>query len=127
MKRSNLAYIDTVTFWRRAPLMGRNRRKTFRVEWNLPAIIYDLDRKLDRPCILSNFSNGGAQITGIRANTIPDEFILQIGRGDRRKCRVLWRTDDTLGAEFADCVPRDPDPAEERTSDDEQTAVVGLL
>src|SRR5579859_8307971 len=101
-----------VTFWQRASLMRRNKRKTFRVEWNQPATIYDLDRKLDRPCILSNFSNGGEQITGIRANTIPDEFMLQIGLGDTRKCRVLWRTDDTLGAEFADCVHRDPGPAE---------------
>jgi PilZ domain len=78
--------------------MRRERRKSFRVEWNSPATIYH--GQLARPCILSNFSNGGAEITGVRANTIPDEFMLQITRDDGRKCRVLWRTDDTLKVEF---------------------------
>jgi PilZ domain len=80
--------------------MQRERRRHFRVEWNSPATIRDAHRNLDRPCILSNFSNGGAEITGVRAATIPDEFVLQITRDDIRKCRVIWRTDDTLGAEF---------------------------
>src|SRR5271170_1473644 len=80
--------------------MQRDRRSNFRVAWNLPATIHDPQRHLDRPCILSNFSNGGAQITGVRAATIPDEFMLQITRDDVRNCRTLWRTDDTLGVEF---------------------------
>lgn len=29
----------------------RERRKNFRVEWNSPATIYDVDRHLERPCI----------------------------------------------------------------------------
>jgi PilZ domain len=80
--------------------MPRERRKNFRVEWNCPATIHDPERNLARPCILSSFSNGGAQIAGVRANTIPDEFVLQITRDDVRKCRVIWRADDTLGVEF---------------------------
>jgi PilZ domain-containing protein len=104
--------------------MRRDRRKHFRVEWNQPATIYDLDRKLERPCILSDFSNGGAQITGVRANTIPDVFVLQITRSDNRRCRVLWRTDDTLGAEFAECVPRNHVGAEEAPSADTGKAIV---
>jgi energy-coupling factor transporter ATP-binding protein EcfA2 len=28
------------------------------------------------------------------------QFMLQITRNDIRKCRVIWRTDDTLGVEF---------------------------
>jgi hypothetical protein len=55
--------------------MPRERRKNFRVEWNFPATIQDSERNLARPCILSSFSNGGAQIAGRRANTIPDEFM----------------------------------------------------
>jgi hypothetical protein len=82
--------------------MRRERRKNFRVEWNSLATIDDLERHLARPCILSNFSNGGAEITGVRARTIPDEFMLQITRDDSRKCRVLWRTDDSLGVEFTE-------------------------
>jgi hypothetical protein len=84
--------------------MQRERRSNFRVQWNSPATIYDAQRHLDRPCILSNFSNGGAEITGVRAATIPDEFMLQITRNDIRKCRVIWRRDDTLGAEFTSLV-----------------------
>src|SRR5271169_873667 len=83
--------------------MPRERRKNFRVEWNCPATIHDSERNLARPCILSSFSNGGAQITGVQAGTIPDELVLQITR-DGRRCRVTWRTDDTLGVEFTDWV-----------------------
>ena len=85
--------------------MQRERRRNFRVQWNSPATIHDPQRHLDRPCILSNFSNSGAEITGVRAATIPDEFMLQIAQDNIRKCRVIWRRDDTLGAEFTDFVP----------------------
>ena len=85
--------------------MRGERRNNFRIEWNSPATIHDLDRDLVRPCVLSNFSNAGAKITGVRADTIPDEFMLRIsgGHGRTRKCRVQWRSDDTLGVEFTDC------------------------
>ena len=43
--------------------MFRERRQSFRVEWNSPATIHD--GSLERPCILSNFSNTGAKITGV--------------------------------------------------------------
>ena|ERR1700730_17045919 len=84
--------------------MQRERRRNIRVRWNSPATIHDPQRHLDRPCILNNFSNDGAEITGVRAATIPDEFMLEITRDDIRKCRVIWRTDDTLGAEFTGLV-----------------------
>jgi PilZ domain-containing protein len=91
--------------------MGRNRRKSFRVEWNAPATIYDADRHLERPCILSDLSNTGAKLSGVRAGTIPDEFRLRVTYGDRRArtCRVIWRTDHTLGVEFIDRVGSDAD------------------
>ena len=80
--------------------MRRERRKNFRVEWNFPATIYDLERNLARTCILSNVSNGGAEITGVLARTVPDEFMLQITQADVRKSRVVWRTDNALGVKF---------------------------
>jgi len=80
----------------------RDRRKNFRVDWNLPTTIYDVGRHLERPCILVDLSNGGAKIAGVRAYTIPDEFRLRTRLGDRRSCRVIWRTEDTLGVEFTD-------------------------
>src|ERR1700720_1362821 len=91
--------------------MRRERRKSFRVEWHSPATIYQ--GKLARPCIVSNFSNGGAKITGVRATTIPDEFALRITSHDSRirKCRVLWRSDDALRVEFTDSVTNAKVPA----------------
>lgn len=79
------------------------RRKNFRVIWNLPATIYDVDRHLERPCILSDLSDGGARLSGVRANTIPDEFRLRTPVGARRSCQVVWRTDSEIGVKFTDC------------------------
>jgi hypothetical protein len=83
----------------------RERRKSFRVEWRSYATIYDVERHLERPCILSDFSDGGAKITGVRADKIPDEFRLRMPEGDRRGCRVVWRTENSLGVKFVDRVP----------------------
>jgi hypothetical protein len=78
------------------------RRKHFRVMWNSPATIYDADRHLERPCVLSDLSAGGAKLSGVRANTIPDVFRLRTPNGERRTCYVVWRTDDELGVRFTD-------------------------
>jgi len=80
----------------------RDRRKHFRLD--LPATIYDVDRHLERPCTLVDLSTGGAKLAGVRANTIPEEFRLRTPLGDRRSCRVIWRTEETLGVEFTDHV-----------------------
>jgi len=82
----------------------RDRRENFRVGWHLPATIYDVGRHLERPCTLVDISNGGAKIAGVRAYTIPDEFRLRTPLGDRRSCRIIWRTEDTLGVEFTDQI-----------------------
>ena len=77
------------------------RRRSFRVEWNSPATIHD--GSLDRPCILSNFSNAGAKLTKVVPATIPDEFMLSITpRGRKRACRVRWRYGEAVGVEFTD-------------------------
>jgi hypothetical protein len=89
-------------------VMGRDRRKNFRVEWHSPATIYV--GALARRCTLWNFSNGGAKITGVRAATIPDEFGLRIAPGQRvLACRVAWRTADSVGVRFTD-QPASPAP-----------------
>jgi hypothetical protein len=84
--------------------MRRNRRKNFRVEWHSAATIYDPNRRLARPCILSNFSNGGACITGIEPSTVPNRFILRIAgsRYENRECKVIWRSDRSIGVGFTD-------------------------
>src|ERR1700716_1419157 len=86
--------------------MRRERRKHFRVEWNSPATIYYLNHRVTRRCIVRNFSNGGAKIVGVKATTIPDEFLLRItpGQGRAHKCRVLWRSDDAMRVQFTDRI-----------------------
>lgn len=82
--------------------MPRERRKTFRVEWNSGATLYDLEGHRARPCIVSNFSNTGAKLTGIQPETLPDQFLLRISPHSRaRKCHVVWRSKDALGVEFS--------------------------
>jgi hypothetical protein len=90
--------------------MAREQRKNFRVEWNSPGTIYDRNSNQARPCIVSNFSNGGARITGVRAATVPDEFMLRITPSRKRKCRVLWRSSDALGVEFTDRITSADEP-----------------
>jgi PilZ domain len=82
-------------------LTRREGRKNFRIEWHTPTSIY-YSQKV-RACILGDLSNGGAKITGVRAATIPDEFMMRVTpHGRNRKCRVVWRTDDALGVQFTD-------------------------
>ena len=81
----------------------RERRKNFRVEWNSSARIYDLDGHFDRQCIVSNFSNGGAKIMGLKPDSVPDEFILRISPNCRAQmCHVIWRSNDALGVKFTE-------------------------
>jgi hypothetical protein len=75
--------------------------KNFGVQADLAARIFYGERV--RPCIVSNLSNGGAKITGVRTYTFPREFMLRATpHGRIHKCQVLWRTDDALGVRFAD-------------------------
>jgi PilZ domain len=84
-------------------MMVRERRKNFRVQWNSPATI-ELDNGRTRTCIVSDLSNGGARISGVKSATIPDQFMLQVFFGGRpaRRCRVIWRSANELGVAFAD-------------------------
>jgi len=86
--------------------MASERRRNLRVEWNSAASIYDLDGDRSFACTVKDFSNGGAKITSVPVNDVPDRFMLRFFRGSRgaRKCHVLWRSLDTLGVEFTDVV-----------------------
>jgi hypothetical protein len=66
--------------------------------------LYGDDQHLERPCVLVDLSSGGAKIAGVRVRTIPDVFRLRTPLGDRRSCRVVWRTEDALGVEFTDQI-----------------------
>jgi PilZ domain len=100
--------------------MRLERRKNFRVIWKVPATIYDVERHLERPCILNDLSSSGARLSGVRANTIPDEFRLRTPLGDRHSCYVVWRTDNELGVRFADCSESDLSREEKEVASPQQ-------
>lgn len=83
--------------------MARERRKNFRVEWNSSAVFYARDEENGSTCVVNDFSNGGAKITGIAPSAVPDHFTLRMaGSLKTHKCHVLWRSADALGVEFVD-------------------------
>jgi PilZ domain len=82
--------------------MPRERRKNFRVEWNSPGKIEAQGRTVCS-CIVSNLSNGGANISHVESALIPDFFILHVlGLDKPRQCRIMWRADEELGIRFTD-------------------------
>jgi hypothetical protein len=89
--------------------MSRERRKNLRIEWNSAATFYDRHDRRRRSCIVGNFSNGGAKISGVQPETVPDEFMLRITpHSPWRKCHVIWRSADALGVEFSDRRVEEP-------------------
>jgi hypothetical protein len=51
-------------------------------------------------CVVADISDGGARL--VVASPVPEEFLLRLNDGTDavHKCRVVWRLDDELGAEF---------------------------
>jgi hypothetical protein len=83
----------------------RERRKNFRVEWNSFAKMFDCNGHFIGRCVVSNFSNGGARITGVHPDTAPDKFILRLtSHGRAHQCQIVWRSKDGFGVEFTDYV-----------------------
>ena len=81
--------------------MRQERRNNFRVEWKTAARIYSTDGTREWKCVIGNLSNGGARITGIAPDTLPETFVLRISaRAVNKQCHVLWRTKDALGVQF---------------------------
>ena len=98
--------------------MPRERRTNFRVEWNSAATLYDRHGRRARPCIVGNFSNGGAKISGVMPETLPDEFLLRLTPHSRaRKVRVVWRSEDAVGVEFLDRPQAVEEPKRMRTGE----------
>ena len=96
--------------------MVHERRKSFRVDWNASALVYDCNGEWGHPCLIKDLSTGGAKITGVIVENIPNEFMLRISRArGSRKCRVLWRDADRIGVEFIEHFATADDPNADRT------------
>jgi len=85
--------------------MFEERRKHIRVMWVSPGSIV-LASGGERPCIVSDLSNGGAKLIEL-TEEIPDEFMLKLcpSRGPPRACRVVWRVKRQAGVQFLEPLP----------------------
>ena len=78
------------------------KRKSPRRSISYPALI---DRGTDQApieCMFCDASQNGAQLTVADPNSVPDEFILALSSDGaaRRRCRVVWRTENQIGVEY---------------------------
>ena len=78
------------------------KRKNLRRTIDYPAFLDLGDGSPPRPCKLRDASAEGAQLSVADPKRLPDEFILALSfdGAARRRCRVMWRTDDQIGVEF---------------------------
>jgi hypothetical protein len=81
-------------------------RKHRRVELNYVARVLSLEAELICDCALIDVSQGGARISVLAAEMVPDEFLLAFSaKSDvTRKCKVAWRRDDEIGVIFLKVV-----------------------
>ena|ERR671918_338058 len=96
--------------------MADDRRQHLRVEWFDTGTVELGNGLPQRPCVVTNLSNGGAKLSGLDAATLPDEFILRLtsSRNSARKCQVIWREKHELGVEFAEPFPTSAKPVGRR-------------
>ena len=83
--------------------MLQDRRKAQRQIVYRAAKIQSHDGAFVRDCLVTDMSEGGVRLFAEGGET-PAEFILLFGDlgGTARKCRLVWRLDSEIGAEFVE-------------------------
>ncbi len=78
------------------------KRKDIRRSVTYPAFIELGGGAPARECTLCDVSQQGAQLAVAGPETLPNEFILALSSDGaaRRRCRVIWRTESSVGVEF---------------------------
>ena len=84
----------------------RNARKLV----SYPAFIDVGDDKPAIECALCDASQEGAQLAVEDPDGLPNEFILALSSDGaaRRRCRVMWRADNSVGVEFLKDTQKGP-------------------
>ena len=78
----------------------RDRRRAERVPMRVPATIV-LSNQKSLPCHTINVSMSGAKLDIPRDRMLPPEFDLVIpARNLRRRAKLVWRSDDSVGVQF---------------------------
>jgi hypothetical protein len=96
-------------------LSANEHRNNLRPHGSLSAMIYGCDGGWSRPCILSDLSDRGAEISGVPVSKLPNHFMMAHDLKPRR-CHVLWRATDALRVEFVDDIAADEGSNEEPRS-----------
>jgi hypothetical protein len=104
-------------------------RTHIRAEWVAAGTIYTGDGAGGRPCMVRNLSDGGAKITDIAADNMPDEFMLTLTpkRGPSRKCEVVWRRKHEMGVRFIEPFPALDQPGKNNRAKKKDRAPMGVL
>jgi PilZ domain. len=80
--------------------MFQDRRVSPRQIVNCPGSIVSEAGAASQDCLIADISDGGVRL--FVQSKVADEFVLVIKDGSdaNHACRVVWRLDDELGAEF---------------------------
>jgi len=79
--------------------MFQDRRASPRQVVNCPGSIV-ADGSAGSDCLIADISEGGVRL--FVQSDVSEKFVLVLkdGSGEKYECRVVWRLDDELGAEF---------------------------
>src|SRR5207237_500753 len=91
---------DATPFSELSTSMSQDRRASPRQIVNCPGSVVCDAGKQAQDCLIADISEGGVRLFVQAA--VPETFVLVIKDGSEanRECRVVWRLDDELGAEF---------------------------
>jgi hypothetical protein len=103
-----ICQVGIARWWRMAMAgVGGSRshtesRKKARQHFHYSAKILTDQKEPPRPCLITDISESGARLLLDKNDKLPDRFMLLLSaRGEaRRRCRVIWREDLTVGVAF---------------------------
>jgi hypothetical protein len=83
-------------------MQSAEKRKNLRRPITYPAFIDYGDGLPARICTLCDVSQQGAQLAVADPADVPEDFVLALSADGaaRRRCRVVWRTENQIGVEF---------------------------
>ena len=88
-------------------LLMEERRQHSRVQWVSPGRIDFEDGSPPLICLVHDLSNGGARLTSLTSDKLPDTFKLCLApsRGPSPACRIVWRSKRAVGVAFLQPFP----------------------
>jgi hypothetical protein len=80
-----------------------DRRAKPRTTINRDAVMFFMGSPIVHPCRVQNVTNDGARIRLNGLNIVPSEFGISFDKfRTMRRCRLIWRDADLVGAAFED-------------------------